>query len=584
MRNRNIIFLLSSIIVAGTLTSIGIDWGIPSKARFELSIQDATKIKNELPSILSFMKTSSWQYSHRKDVPGIETQAIYYDQLRSYHSDEIVVLKSLGQMHPGKLDFHPRSFIYPPFLTCLAGAYIGIKSVFGLVELKHDIAYYLTNPDEFGKMYVAVRQLNIFFFVILIIFTYKIGDEFFNQRVAYISCILSVLLPIFVINTHYIKHDFPAGVFVLVSIYYCLKISIYPTKQNFLLLALFSGISASFKYHSGTVALGIFPALYYYELKTSIKRQAFITMLKNKWVWFVPVLGILAFFLLNPYCLIDFREFIAELIYHSKEGYHSFSGRMNEILLEGYVFFKYLISPPIFILIIIAVGHIFIHRNQFIILAILPVLPFFIIELLAAIETSSHYIPIFPSLIISVSYTLDILLKYSLTRTRKVIISLIIVFIILFESGYTYAYLRMFSGSDIRMETGYWIKKNIPLDAKIGLEYYPVIFFTPPIANPERLINFFDIDTKTSRDLPDYYIISKHRWFFNPILFGKKRTYPYLLWLNNHYVLLKEFEMMPVVFGKRLAKPEGYRLPPSIEHLCPTFYVYKKIIDNKVNP
>ena len=78
-------------------------------------------------------------------------------RLYTYQPDEMITMMALAGMRPGKLDFDPRLYQYGGLFIYPVGALIKLCGLLGLIDVRSDVAFYLDNPDEFGKFYIVAR-------------------------------------------------------------------------------------------------------------------------------------------------------------------------------------------------------------------------------------------------------------------------------------------------------------------------------------------------------------------------------------------------------------------------------------------
>ena len=78
-------------------------------------------------------------------------------RLYSCQPDEMITFRSLSRMKPGSGDFDPRFYQYGGLWVYPVGALLKAGSLFGIVTLRGDLAYYLDHPEQFARFYIVAR-------------------------------------------------------------------------------------------------------------------------------------------------------------------------------------------------------------------------------------------------------------------------------------------------------------------------------------------------------------------------------------------------------------------------------------------
>jgi hypothetical protein len=82
-------------------------------------------------------------------------------RLYSAQPDEMITLRSLRQMKPASGDLDPRLYQYGGVWIYGSGVVMGLSHLFGLVDLRQSLAWYLDHPAEFGRFYVPLRLISV---------------------------------------------------------------------------------------------------------------------------------------------------------------------------------------------------------------------------------------------------------------------------------------------------------------------------------------------------------------------------------------------------------------------------------------
>ncbi|HZZ42324.1 MAG TPA: hypothetical protein VFE58_05265 [Tepidisphaeraceae bacterium] len=78
-------------------------------------------------------------------------------RLFSYQPDEMITFKSLAGMHPARADLDPHLYQYGGLWIYPVGALLKLSSLFHLITLHPDPAFYLDNPEQFARFYIVAR-------------------------------------------------------------------------------------------------------------------------------------------------------------------------------------------------------------------------------------------------------------------------------------------------------------------------------------------------------------------------------------------------------------------------------------------
>ncbi len=548
------------------LNLYGIRFGLPSKKRARM----VGKIPEE--KIKKVLAEGKWQRSEfvapaeKKEIAELTA---YFDILRSYHPDEEYTLKNLSHIHPRRFDFDTKNYIYPPFFAYQIGFGILLGSLCHFSPLKQDIFFYLKNPEQFAKIYLAGRYTVVLFALLTILFVYLIGKRLYNERVGLLSSLFLAVTPLFVIQSHYIKPDIPLAFWVVLSFYFAL--SIIETRR--LKYYIFSGIAAGLAMGSKYPGiLAIFPII----VAHFIGQRGF-QFRKNKPLLMVGFVTFFTFFLTSPYTIFHFSRFWRDLLWTaaggiSKSPLYQF---FNSFLYYPITMFLYAISPFLFLLIfasILFALRFHTSKGFFLFSAILP----FILLMFLVSGSETYGLPAYPFLAILAGIFFErSVLKREISLFTKSLLTFAIIGIAFY---YTFSFERIAERDDVRMETSLWIEENIPEKARIGMDRYPVIYRMPAI-NPEKyIIKVGNIKELLDEGI-DYYILISDSWgFFEPLSFftGKPLVNNSTISLlsSRDFRIMKRFETIPPLLG--IFPQKRFQLNGSFEFITPTFIILKR--------
>lgn len=542
-------FVLILILFASFLLNLyGIKWGLPSNRRAILYYSDSSELQGAAENISEIMKKDKWQTSEFIIDKEVSAHTSYFDILRSYNCDEEYIIKRLRCMNPSKLDFNPRVFIYPTFFIYMFGIIIKIISIFGLVVLKSDINFYLFHPEEFAKIYITGRLTAGVMGVFVVYLTYLLGKKIYNEKVGLISALFIMLFPLFVVNAHYLKLDVPVTLWFLLSILFSLYILESDNIKLYILAGIFAGLSAGTKYPGGLVVLTI-PFAHFLRTK-----EKFFRLLVNKKVITGIIFSLLSFFLVSPYCVIDYKSFIRD--FQGERGLINFSLLFKNTLYYTETIFKYAMGPVSFLISFTILSYIMFRekrKEEKLLLFIIIVFSLFIF-VGTSYQKPVYLMPIFPLIFI---------LNAKILGQNKKINYVIIAITIICSLYYTITYDYLFAHNDTRMESAKWIEQNIKKGAEIGMIQNPVIYRMPPV-NPTKykIIATGDNLSSFKKHRPRYFIITNSWSEFADNL------------IAEGYREIKSFRALESIFGFKINK--NVVLPACLEYLCFRAWILEK--------
>jgi hypothetical protein len=161
------------LLFAGGLFVLGINWGLPSRAADEFlfggrkpwtgaEIQALAPLEedpNRGADVDADPLTGRDKVIVLNQTDKQRAEIVRRYRLFTYQPDEYNTLKSLSGMNPGKLQLDPRMYQYGGLWIYPVGALLKVASLVGFVDLSHgaDQAFYLDNPDAFGRFYIVAR-------------------------------------------------------------------------------------------------------------------------------------------------------------------------------------------------------------------------------------------------------------------------------------------------------------------------------------------------------------------------------------------------------------------------------------------
>lgn len=228
-------------------------------------------------------------------------------RLFSYQPDEMVTLMALAQMRPGQGDLDPRLYQYGGLWIYPIGALLRIGSTLRLVKLTPDLAYYLDEPEAFGRFYVVARLYVVAWAVAgawaVFALTRRLSGG--SMLAACIACFCYIMMPVVVNMAHEAKPHLPGAVLMLLTLLAAVRYVRTADAVWWLLASVLAGLAVG-------MVLAAWPILIVLPLATLLLRQEWTSRLRTC-AWGLA-LSIVTYFVTNPYVLIHLfgnRELLA---------------------------------------------------------------------------------------------------------------------------------------------------------------------------------------------------------------------------------------------------------------------------------
>lgn len=209
--------------------------------------------------------------------------------MRSVEQDEQFVLNAVSRFRPKQLKFNPKQTLYGGAYIYPIAAWWAALHVAHLVRLVPDAVHYYEKPEDLARLYAAGRCFSALFGLGCVVLVFWIGRELYDDETAAWAAALFGLSPIVVAYAHVLKPHLTATFYVLAALWLSLR-------KRFWLSAVFYGLAVgSAKY--------AWPVLVPLLLARPPRKQ----------VLGLGALSVGVFFLVNPYALIEWGDFLAEM-------------------------------------------------------------------------------------------------------------------------------------------------------------------------------------------------------------------------------------------------------------------------------
>lgn len=544
-----VLFSLMIFAVSLALYTVAIDMGMPTRERALLVFKSEDNIKALLP----ILKESRNEVYKNYDLQsGSELLKLYNssnkvrevvwegkkikveeEKLHSLRSvllqnrfpDEQKTLYALSRIKPGELKLDPTIYQYGGLYLYSCGLAIKICSLVGICKLSSDAAFYMTDQRQTALLYTAAKVTGAvaaaFFSVLLFVF----GLSFFSFEIGLFSALFACFLPSISFEAHSFKPFAFFLPFWLASSYFAVK-SIKDSKHfdfYYFISGIFSGLSA------GSMLFGSFSSFSFlaawFIRSRQHKKSSFLKFL------YAPLGFLIAFFLVNPYYILSFKNAFHELTHVGSM--HSFQISLSNMLHYSFFELHKILSWPVIIFATVGAFFAIVRRDLYVAIIASP-LPFFYFYTANAHWDFPHYsMPLVAVMVFLAGYG-----AANLINRYKFFYALIFLGL-LWNIGNLFYYKKVFVENEKNLnDAGRWINSNIPKGSSIATSVYPYFGFKsyPPFS-------LLDYSIKVLDNNADYYIVNdiNHAYRSMKISYRDEKAVNCELSLSN-YQLIASFK------------------------------------------
>ncbi len=170
------------------------------------------------------------------DAP--ESVAAIYLRYRLYtfQPDEMIVMRALGSMRPGQVDFDPKLYQYGGAFLYPIGALLKAGDVLGLLDVRSDVAFYLDHPDAFGRFYLVSRGYAAAWGLLGVWVVFWIASRLAGHSAGVLAALGFALLPVVICMSHEGKPHLPGAVLMLAAVGFTMRYSAAGGRRDWWLL------------------------------------------------------------------------------------------------------------------------------------------------------------------------------------------------------------------------------------------------------------------------------------------------------------------------------------------------------------
>ncbi len=382
------------------------------------------------------------------------------------HIDEKIILGIISTFRISDL-IPPADFIYPGLVY-----YILWPIIFFCDQFFSAYLVKLFDFDLFNVHIIIGRAFIILLSMFYINVIYSIGKRLFNIKVGLMAALFLALNPLCVSLSSIIRPDMLMSLLILISfLFIC---NLYNNDESrcldYVLAGLFIGLATAAKYPA---LLGIAPLLVVHFMKTKDK-----FWLINKNMLLVLLFIGIAFFLFNPFIILNFKSFFRDVTNEfnlAVKGF-AFTPTINRVGWINYLTgLNSILGRGIFILsvggLILAIYR---HTKKDILILSFPVI-FYIVMGVFKRSPSRYILPIVPFILLVAAEFLivifDVIKRVIVSKKIRYGIIISLIFISILPSFCSIAYYNKWvNQKDTRILAKEWIKSNIPPMANILMD------------------------------------------------------------------------------------------------------------------
>lgn len=231
------ICLPALLILAAIVFFAGINWGLPSRAADPflfgdrkpwtgaeiINLAGGWETRSDVGADVAInpLEREAGQIVQLNATDAQRAQIVRRYRLFSYQPDEMVTLRALAQMKPGRLELDPRLYQYGGLWVYPVGGLLKIASLqkIGFVQLHGDVATYLDHPEQFGRFYIVARFYTVLWALVGVVAIYVlmkklIGGTLFPS----LAAASFIFMPVVMNMAHEAKPHLPGAVLMLLAV------------------------------------------------------------------------------------------------------------------------------------------------------------------------------------------------------------------------------------------------------------------------------------------------------------------------------------------------------------------------------
>jgi len=520
--------LFCMLLMGVFVNVIGLKWGLPQPARYDLVLPDALQTTETYHTMAeehadlfsdsnSIVMTKSVREATISDFEKTDQHIIVNTPrnyslfrsiersylIRTFEPDLTNIMNGFSRINPARFDFFPDTFFYGIFYFIITGVFLKIFELFRLIVVENSILYYIQNIRELAKIYLSLRVINLIYSVVTSIVIYKISRLYVSRKLSLFNLFLYLLVPTTVIANYVVKPHTLGVLFCMLMIYYCIRILKGEEKIRLMICA---GIFAACAYGS-VISNGIYVLALGVTYLVLLKRNNLFLFSQKSIAIFLAIFipyGLIVL-LSSVYIFADPQTFISET--HFTSNFVATKSMMAG--LKQIVLFFPSVTPYIgFPMVVIGCFGLLMWRKVWSLILCLFVI-FIILFLPKQVGFRIRFfLPVIPLVIIGASSVIDSLFRSHFFKSAVVL--LVIISIIPIGSGIAEAKHFWYDTGHYatRVQAATWINENIPPASSIGIGRIPSSFFCPPFQFSRYTLVIPPFSDRVDSVRPEYIVVS----------------------------------------------------------------------------
>ncbi len=378
-----------------------------------------------------------------------------------YNPDEInIMARALSVAR----DLNPHYFLYPSFFFyflfgVMGGLYVLGRLTGGYGSLGEFQSQFFEDPSAF---YLAGRLVGVVTALLAVIVTYRLAHRHFGRTVARASSLFLAVAYFHVRDAHYVKHDVPVSLLIVVALLFFDRAMERPTWNRYLAAGVAMGVA--FATHYYTIFLApTFVLCHWISLRFREGGKLILAAAASA----------LTFFVLSPYVLLEFpvalehmsanRQVVVDRSFDTGTSFFPSLPAYVKFLAEqglGYLLLGLMIA-----------GWILMARKGWRPLVVWGAFPLMFFVLISYTFFAGRYLnPIAPSLAVAGGLAIGAIHQRWGSR-----VAVIVTLAACIQPLYNDIQIdRLFSGDDTRTVALRWIRDNVPDGTIMALQSYSV--------------------------------------------------------------------------------------------------------------
>jgi hypothetical protein len=486
----------------------------------------------------------------------------------SFHPDETASLESSLSI----LD--PNRTLYPSS-TALGNGAMQFYLVAIVYKIGQAFGFLKSQPVNYADLesyYLTGRIVTVIMSVLMIYFVFLITRIMFGTNVALLASMFLASMPGLVADSHYFRPEAPAAFWIVLSLFFAVKIVQTKQIKFYLLAAMSAGFAASTKYNSVFAILLIIAA---HIISLPKKKRNFKTYLFDKKLIYSYLIVIAAFFVGSIGILFYFDEFKLRLLKQLAYQRGSF-GPSTGLGPSWLGYFTYILpcSLSLPLLILSTLGFVFalVKRCQWNILLLIWTISYYILMSSSTWWVVRYTVPLLPPLAILAANFI-----FNLPKSRLWKITFLVIGLIIALGSFTYSLIlvTIMAAKDPRIAAYDWIQKNVPRGEKLGIDLTPAAFYVPADEDKYQIVAMQLNESKLAEI--NYYIANDlvYQYYLQvPQIFPVEIRYFKKIFLGNSFAKVATFKNTIQIFSTRF--PRKY-LPIDYLFIQPTISIFKRV-------